>query len=103
MKTKSTSNWIAALEAQDVPCGPINNYLEVFQDPQVKHRALRVDIPRGEGRIVPTIASPLRLQETPPQYHQAPPFLGEHTAWVLSTLLGRTAKEIGALRRGGTI
>jgi crotonobetainyl-CoA:carnitine CoA-transferase CaiB-like acyl-CoA transferase len=103
MITKSTSNWIAALEAQDVPCGPINSYAEVFQDPQVKHRGLRVDIPRGEGCIVPTIASPLRLQETPPQYNQAPPLLGEHTEWVLSTLLGKTAKEIGALRRNGTI
>src|SRR5690606_17853803 len=57
MLTRRAADWIARLEAADVPCGRINNYQQVFQDPQVRHRGLRVDIPRPGGGTVGTIAS----------------------------------------------
>ncbi|NVO12505.1 MAG: CoA transferase [Rhodoplanes sp.] len=103
LRERTTADWIAALEARGVPCGPINDYAQVFQDPQVQHRGLRVDLSRGDGGHVATIASPLRLAGTPPQYDRAPPLLGEHTAEILRDLLGRSPADIDALRDAGVI
>ena len=103
MLTRTTQDWIARLEAVDVPCGPINNYAQVFDDPQVVHRGLRLDVPRAGGGAVSTIASPLRLAATPVNYRQAPPVLGEHTDRVLSEVLGKDAAQIAALRAGGIV
>jgi crotonobetainyl-CoA:carnitine CoA-transferase CaiB-like acyl-CoA transferase len=97
MLTRTTADWTVRLEARDVPCGPINNYKQVFEDRQVQHRGLRVDVPR-DGCAVATIASPLRLQRTPVTYEQAPPLLGEHTDEVLARVLGKSPEEITALR-----
>ena len=102
MLTRTSADWSARLEAEDVPCGPINDYKQVFEDPQVRHRGLRVDMPRGGG-TVSTIASPLRLQDTPAVYEQAPPLLGEHTDAVLARVLGKSPQEIDALRRRGIV
>lgn len=103
MLTRPAAEWIEALEAHEVPCGPINGYNAVFADPQVIHRGLRVDLVRGDGGPAPTVASPLRLGATPPAYHQAPPLLGEHTDWMLGTLLHRTPEQIDALRKRGVV
>jgi crotonobetainyl-CoA:carnitine CoA-transferase CaiB-like acyl-CoA transferase len=103
MLGRSTAEWLERLDSRGVPSAPINDYRAVFADPQVRHRGLRVDLRRGDGGLAPTLASPLRLTGTPPTYDQAPPLLGEHTDWVLANLLGKTAEEIDALRRDGTI
>lgn len=103
MKTRETAAWITTLEAHGVPCGPINDYRQVFEDPQVRHRELRVDLARSDGGAVSTIASPLRLQGTPVAYQQAPPMLGEHTEEVLMRLLGKTEAEIRSLRAAGVL
>jgi crotonobetainyl-CoA:carnitine CoA-transferase CaiB-like acyl-CoA transferase len=100
---RPAAEWIARLEARGVPCGPINTYAQVFEDPQVQHRQLRVDLQRQDGGAVATIASPLRLQGTPAGSAQAPPLLGEHTDEVLSSLLGRSGQDIAALRQAGVI
>ncbi len=98
MKTRTSADWIARLEGQGLPCGPINNYQQVFEEPQVRHRELRVALPRKDGGAVDTIASPLRLQGTPVRYEQAPPLLGEHTDDVLTRLLGKSADDVAGLR-----
>lgn len=103
MLQQNTRHWLTTLEAADVACGPINNYREVFEDPQVQHRGLRVDIERADGGRVPTIASPLRLAETPVRYQQAPPLLGEHTDVVLTKVLGLSPERIAELRAQGII
>lgn len=103
MLTQPSQYWVDNLEANNVPCGRINNYQQVFEEPQVQHRGMRVDIERADGGTVATIASPLRLQGTPPQYRQAPPLLGEHTDAVLKDVLGKDEAEIGRLREGGVI
>jgi crotonobetainyl-CoA:carnitine CoA-transferase CaiB-like acyl-CoA transferase len=103
MATKSTAEWVEILESADIPCGPINDYRQVFEDPQVRHRRLRHDMTRADGVPVPLVASPMRLSETPVVYRQAPPVLGEHTATVLADLLGRTHAEIGALKSRGIV
>lgn len=103
MKSRGSADWIARLEAQGLPCGPINDYRQVFEEPQVKHRELRVGLDRSDGGRVDTIASPMRLQGTPIEYEQAPPILGEHTDEVLSRVLGKSAEEIVALRTQSAI
>ena len=95
--------WLARIEAVGVPCGRINHYAQVFEEPQVVHRALRVDVPRDDGARVGTVASPLRLQGTPVQYHRAPPRLGEATVEVLQRVLGKSDEEIARLRRDGVV
>ena len=101
--TRPTADWVTRLEAKDVPCGPINNYKQVFEDPQVIHRGLRKDVPRADGGSVATIASPLRLSRSPVQYDKAPPMLGQHTGQVLADVLGMDAARIEALTAAGIV
>ncbi|MGC2518396.1 MAG: CoA transferase [Burkholderiales bacterium] len=94
---RTSRQWIAELEAAGVPCGPINNYQEVFADPQVRHRGLKVDIPHPAGVACPSVASPMRFSETPVEYKLPPPLLGEHTREVLGKFLGMESAELDRL------
>ena len=107
-RTRSTAEWVALLQDKAVPCGPINDIAQAFDDAQVKARGLAVPLPRdaqalGDGieRIV-GVASPLRLAATPAVLRHAPPALGQHTDEVLAEL-GVDASEIEALRAAGVI
>lgn len=94
---------MAALERAGVPCGPINDLAQVFEDPQVRHRGLRVEMPHPQAGSVPLVASPLRFSASPVSYRQAPPLLGEHSEAVLQRLLGLTGEQIAALRQAGVV
>jgi crotonobetainyl-CoA:carnitine CoA-transferase CaiB-like acyl-CoA transferase len=102
LAARPSREWVAALEAAGVPCGPINDLAQVFEDPQVRARGLRVEVPHPLAGTVPVVASPIRLSETPVR-HGTPPLLGEHTREVLGGVLGMEDAEIEALRRGGVI
>jgi crotonobetainyl-CoA:carnitine CoA-transferase CaiB-like acyl-CoA transferase len=95
---RTTDEWVAAMEAAGVPCGPINTLDRVFADPQVQARGVRIEMPHPLGRDVALVANPIRLSESPVQYRRAPPTLGQHTEEVLSDWLGTTATELDALR-----
>ena len=103
MRTRGSEQWIACLESLGVPCGRINNYQQVFEDPQVVHRGLRVDLPTEDGGTVSTIASPLRLMGTPVQYKLAPPKLGSSTEQLLKQLLHKSDEDISAYRKANVI
>jgi crotonobetainyl-CoA:carnitine CoA-transferase CaiB-like acyl-CoA transferase len=94
---RPSRQWIAELEAANVPCGPINDYREVFEDPQVRHRGLKVEIPHPAGVPSPTVASPMRFSGTPVEYKIPPPLLGQHTREVLGDLLGIRGEELDQL------
>ena len=85
---RTTHEWIAALETAGVPCGPINRLDEVFADPQVIARGLRIDLPHAVAGTVPGVANPIRMSASPVAYDRGPPVLGEHTAQVLREWLG---------------
>ena len=105
MRTRTTAEWIALLEDKAVPCGPINTIAQAFDDPQVRARGLRVDLPRDAGDGIATVsgvASPLRLSATPVTYRNAPPALGQHTDEVLRGL-GLDSTAIAALRAAGAV
>ena len=95
--------WIERLEAAGVPCGPINNMAEVFADPQVRHRGMRVEIPHPTGVNAPGVASPMKFSETPVAYDRPPPMLGQHTDEVLGGVLGYDAARIAGLRAAGIV
>jgi crotonobetainyl-CoA:carnitine CoA-transferase CaiB-like acyl-CoA transferase len=98
MQSKTTAEWVAALEAQKIGCGPINRLSDVFADPHVLARGCVVELPHASGETVKVIANPVRLSGTPADYRVPPPLLGEHSGEVLSGLLGMTAAEVAALR-----
>lgn len=100
---KTTAEWVTALEAVGVPCGPINDLAAVFEDPQVLARGLKVELPHALAGAVAQVASPLRLSDTPVEYRMAPPRLGEHTAAVLERVLGLSAEAIERLRQEGVV
>ncbi len=100
-RTRDSADWITALEAVQVPCGPINSLDQVFDDPQVRHRGMRIELAHPLAGTVPLTASPLRLSETPVAYDRAPPMLGEHTREVLCGLLERDAAAVDDLMARG--
>ncbi|MBW2714916.1 MAG: CoA transferase [Deltaproteobacteria bacterium] len=109
LKTRSSSDWLAALELAGVPCGPINDIEQLFADPQVKARGLQIAIPdpdraaEDEGSFQPGVASPIRFSKTPVRYELPPPRLGQHTDVVLREELQLDAAELKRLRSAGII
>ncbi len=103
LRARPSAHWLERLAAVGVPCGPINELDQVFADPQVEARGVRIELPHPSAGRVPLVASPLRLEATPPRYERPPPTLGQHTEEVLRERLGMTAAEIAALRASGVI
>jgi len=85
-KTDTRDNWLAKLQAADVPAASLNRLDEVFADPQVKHLGLRRDVPHKRVGSVGLIRNAVRMSVTPPEIHSASPELGEHTDEILAAL-----------------
>ena len=108
-RTRTTAQWIALLEDKAVPCGPINTIGQAFADAQVQARSLVINQPLAlvnttnkAIQSIATVASPLRLVDTPPVVQRPPPALGEHTDAVLAGL-GLDAAAIAALHHQGVV
>ncbi|MEQ8370124.1 MAG: CaiB/BaiF CoA-transferase family protein [Alphaproteobacteria bacterium] len=104
-RQRTTADWLATLEAAGVPCGPVNDMAQVFADPQVRARHMRLDMahPLAGGGTVPLVASPMHLSRTPVTYRHAPPVLGQHTDEILTQDLGLSGDEIAGLRERGIV
>ena len=92
------AEWIARLEAVGVPCGPINDIADVFDNEQVIARGIAVDLPHPTAGKVTLVRSPMKMSATPVGASTAPPLLGQHTDEVLREVLGKNEREIAALR-----
>ena len=102
-RKKTKGEWIALLEEANVPCGPINNFKEVFENEQVLARNIQIDVPHPTVGNMKLVASPMRLSKTPTEVRMAPPTLGQHTDEVLKDDLHLDAFAIAELRRKGVI
>ena len=105
MKRKTTEEWLTEMAELKVPCSPVNDIKQVFDDPHVKHREMKIEMDHelsGTGKI-PLIGNPLKMSATPPQYRLPPPTLGQHTDEVLKEILELDAQEIEDLRKQGAI
>jgi crotonobetainyl-CoA:carnitine CoA-transferase CaiB-like acyl-CoA transferase len=96
---RTTREWVSVLEAAGVPNGPINNIKEVFEEPQVLARGMRIELEHPTAGSVPLVASPMRFSATPVEYGLPPPTLGQHTDEILSDVLGMDAAAIERLRQ----
>ena len=96
------AHWLSLLEANDIPCGPINDYGQVFADPQVLAREMVVETDHPTLGRMRTLGSPIKLSATPPDVSRRAPQLGEQTEDVL-TEAGFSGAEIAALRAAGAI
>jgi crotonobetainyl-CoA:carnitine CoA-transferase CaiB-like acyl-CoA transferase len=99
---RPSSAWLVALEAAGVPCGPINDLRQVFDDPQVRHRGMRQEVEHPAAGRAALVASPIRLSDSPVAPPSAPPMLGQHTDEVLAEL-GLSAAEVATLRAAAVI
>jgi crotonobetainyl-CoA:carnitine CoA-transferase CaiB-like acyl-CoA transferase len=103
LKTREKADWLTALDAAKVPCGPINNLAEVFADPQVTARHMVQTWDHPHNPALRLVASPMKLGATPTASHCPPPLLGQHTHEVLSGVLGLDATRIAALAQTGVV
>lgn len=84
-ETKTVNEWLALME-DEFPCGPINNFEQVFAMPHVKEREMLVKMDHATIGELPLVGSPLKMSATPVEYRLPPPLMGEHTAEVLREL-----------------
>src|SRR5690349_6200072 len=100
---RSTQDWCDALEAAGVPNGPINNLKQVFEEPQVVARGMRIELDHAVGSKVPLIASPMKFSDTKLEFKNPPPVLGQHTTEVLRGALGLDDDAIAKLKADGIV
>jgi crotonobetainyl-CoA:carnitine CoA-transferase CaiB-like acyl-CoA transferase len=103
LRSRNTSEWLQALRAANVPCGPINDLAQVFAEPQVRHRGMRIDLPHPTAGTVPGVRNPAVFSRTALEYRKAPPMLGADTDSVLAERLGLDAARRAELRNLGAI
>jgi formyl-CoA transferase len=97
----STSNleeWLNALSMAGIPAAPINRLDQVFANPQVIARQMRITLTDDRGNTIPQVGSPLKIPTAPPQYRLPPPKLGASTEELLHQLAGLSPTEIQQLR-----
>ena len=99
-----SKHWLDGLEQNNVSCGPINTLDQVFADPQVKFRAMEIEMDHPLApEPVHLIGSPIRMSATPTAYHHPPPTLGQHSEELLGELLDMSGDDVAALRERGVI
>jgi crotonobetainyl-CoA:carnitine CoA-transferase CaiB-like acyl-CoA transferase len=102
LSSRNTGDWMSLLATANIPCGPINNLAQVFAEPQVAHRELKMSLPHASG-AAPGVRNPIRYSRTAVEYDRSAPLLGEHTDAVLAERLGLGPQELRTLRDRGVV
>lgn len=99
---RTTAEWLAALGAAGIWCGPVQDYAALVEDPQIKHNGTFVEYDHPtEGRVT-TPGFPYDFSRTPASIERGAPLVGEHTGELLAEA-GFTGEEIAALTAGGVV
>ena len=97
-QTKKTAEWVALMDKNDIPCGPVNSIDQVVNDPHTAAREMITEVEHSKAGRLKVVNSPLKLSRTPVKIERACPELGEHTEEVLQNLLGFSQEKITELR-----
>ena len=100
LKTRPAREWLAALEAEGVPCGPINSIADMAADPQTAAREMVIEFEHRRAGRTRALGLPIKLSASPGRVMRPAPLLGEHTREVL-TEFGFSASEVEALLASG--
>jgi crotonobetainyl-CoA:carnitine CoA-transferase CaiB-like acyl-CoA transferase len=100
---RTTADWVNALDAAGVPCGPINTLAQAFAEPQAEARGMKLSLPHPLAGQVPLIGSPMKFSGTPITHEIPPPVLGQHSGEILGSMLGMSAEDVARLRAAGAI
>jgi crotonobetainyl-CoA:carnitine CoA-transferase CaiB-like acyl-CoA transferase len=100
---RSANDWMTDLDPEGIPVGVVNTLDRVAADPQIKHRNMIVELSSDDGRRVRVAGNPMVFQDTQPVAGTYPPAAGEHTAEVLTQVLGLKGSEIEALIASGVV
>ncbi len=96
LKTRRAREWILALEAEGVPCGPINSIAEMAADAQTAAREMVIELEHPRAGRTRSLGLPIKLSATPGKVSRPAPLLGEHTREVLAEF-GFSRPEVEAL------
>jgi crotonobetainyl-CoA:carnitine CoA-transferase CaiB-like acyl-CoA transferase len=102
LKTRTSQEWLAALRAADIWCGPVYGYQELVNDPQIRHNGTFVEYDHPTEGRVKTPGFPIKFSKTPSQVSRGAPLVGEHTREVLAEA-GYDLGQITQLERDGVI
>ncbi|XP_076347938.1 succinyl-CoA:glutarate CoA-transferase-like [Tachypleus tridentatus] len=94
----STDHWLKAFNGSGIPYGPINNIGQVFNDPQVQHNGMVVEMEQRNAGSIKVIGPAVKYSNSVNEPRFPPPSLGEHTNNVLTSLLGLTQTDLQVLR-----
>lgn len=95
-------DWIARIDAADIPTCRVNSLRDVFALPQLRENETLVEVPHPTRGSIEILGCPVKMAATPPQVRRGAPMLGEHTDEVLESL-GVSAEERAALREQGVL
>ena len=100
---RTTKEWVKLLDDAGVANGPINNLQQVFEEPQVIARGMKIELPHAVAGKVSLVASPMRFSGTPIKHEVPPPALGQHTDEILRQSLKKSDAEIAKLKADGVV
>ena len=103
MRTRSTRQWLKALEAGNVMCCPVNDIKQVVNDPHVQAREMVLEVEHPEAGRLKVVGTPMKFSRTPCRIEKASPDLGQHTEEVLRDFLGLSEEEIQELRQAKVV
>jgi crotonobetainyl-CoA:carnitine CoA-transferase CaiB-like acyl-CoA transferase len=95
----TVAHWLEALEKAGVPCGPVNDFAQVFADPHVRDRGMEIKVEHPFEPSLSLIRNPITFSETPVKDYRAPPLLGQDTREVLAKRLGYDEARLEALKQ----
>jgi crotonobetainyl-CoA:carnitine CoA-transferase CaiB-like acyl-CoA transferase len=102
LKTRTTEEWLQALEAAEVPCGPVLTLEQVYRHPQVQARNMDVEVEHPVAGRIHAIGFPVKYSTTPAQMYRPAPVLGQHTFAILEAL-GMNAEQCQQLEADGVV
>ena len=102
-RTRTVGEWVDLFAPAGIPCGPVNNLKQVFEDPHTVARGMRVEVEHETLGKVPLVANPIKYSESPVEYRLAPPMLGQHTRSILAEFAGVTDAEFEQLQKDAVI